>query len=196
MVTQKPRRRYYSTGDEALDARIAELVAVAGRTNDSDLLEEMIKTCFRLDRDRSDRGEMKLVNAALKEFAYAFKVFKGYKSYRKVGIFGSARTVPQDPAYEVARHFAAAMAAKNWMVITGAGPGIMAAGHQGAGAERSFGAAIRLPMESEPNLFIEGDAKLINFKYFFTRKVTFLRSPMLLRCCRAALARSTRRSSC
>ena len=175
MVAQKPRRRHYSTGDEALDARIAELVAVAGRTNDSDLLEEMIKTCFRLDRDRSDRGEMKLVNAALKEFAYAFKVFKGYKSYRKVGIFGSARTVPQDPAYEVARHFAAAMAAKNWMVITGAGPGIMAAGHEGAGAERSFGAAIRLPMESEPNLFIEGDAKLINFKYFFTRKVTFLK---------------------
>ena len=150
-------------------------MAVAGRTSDSDLLEEMIKTCFRLDRDRSDRGEMKLVNAALKEFAYAFKVFKGYKSYRKVGIFGSARTVPQDPAYEVARHFAAAMAAKNWMVITGAGPGIMAAGHEGAGAEQSFGAAIRLPMESEPNLFIEGDAKLINFKYFFTRKVTFLK---------------------
>jgi len=175
MVAQKPRQRHYSTGDEALDARIAELVAVAGRTSDSDLLEEMIKTCFRLDRDRSDRGEMKLVNAALKEFAYAFKVFKGYKSYRKVGIFGSARTVPQDPAYEVARHFAAAMAAKNWMVITGAGPGIMAAGHEGAGAERSFGAAIRLPMESEPNLFIEGDAKLINFKYFFTRKVTFLK---------------------
>ncbi len=158
MVAQKPRRRYYSTGDEALDARIAELVTEAGDTHDPDLLQEMIKTCFRLDRDRSDRGEMKLVNAALKEFAYAFKVFKGYKSYRKVGIFGSARTVPQDPAYEVARHFAAAMAAKNWMVITGAGPGIMAAGHEGAGAERSFGAAIR-----------------INFKYFFTRKVTFLK---------------------
>src|SRR2546426_1218147 len=175
MVAQKPRRRHYSTGDEALDARIAELVAVAGRTNDSDLLEEMIKTCFRLDRDRSDRGEMKLVNAALKEFAYSFKVFKGYKSYRKVGIFGSARTVPHVPAYEVTRRFAREMAAENWMVITGAGPGIMAAGHEGAGAERSFGAAIRLPMESEPNLFIEGDAKLINFKYFFTLKVTFLK---------------------
>ena len=175
MVTQKPRRRQYSTGDEALDARIAELVAAAGGANDADLLEEMIKTCFRLDRDRSDRGEMKLVNAALKEFAYSFKVFKGYKSYRKVGIFGSARTVPHDPAYEVTRRFAREMAAENWMVITGAGPGIMAAGHEGAGAERSFGAAIRLPMESEPNLFIEGDAKLINFKYFFTRKVTFLK---------------------
>src|SRR6266516_4466243 len=122
MVAQKPRRRHYSTGDEALDARIAELVAVAGRTNDSDLLEEMIKTCFRLDRDRSDRGEMKLVNAALKEFAYAFKVFKGYKSYRKVGNFGSARTMQQDPADEVARPCAAAMAAMIWMVIGGDGP--------------------------------------------------------------------------
>jgi uncharacterized protein (TIGR00730 family) len=175
MVTQKPRRRYYSTGDEALDARIAELVAEAGDTHDPDLLQEMIKTCFRLDRDRYDRGEMKLVNAALKEFAYAFKVFKGYKSYRKVSIFGSARTTPEGPAYDETRRFAAAMAAQNWMVITGAGPGIMAAGHEGAGAERSFGAAIRLPMESEPNLFIGGDAKLINFKYFFTRKVTFLK---------------------
>ena len=175
MVAQKPRRRQYSTGDEALDARIAELAAAAGLPDDADLLQEMITTCFRLTRDHSDRGEMKLVNAALKEFAYAFKVFKGYKSYRKVGMFGSARTVPEDPVYEVAKRFAAAIAARNWMVITGAGPGIMAAGHEGAGAERSFGAAIRLPMESEPNLFIEGDAKLINFKYFFTRKVTFLK---------------------
>jgi len=175
MVAQKPRRRHYSTGDEALDTRIAELAAAAGLPGDAHLLQEMITTCFRLTRDRSDRGEMKLVNAALKEFAYAFKVFKGYKSYMKVGMFGSARTVPEDPVYEVAKQFAAAIAARNWMVITGAGPGIMAAGHEGAGAERSFGAAIRLPMESEPNLFIEGDAKLINFKYFFTRKVTFLK---------------------
>src|SRR5262245_61323807 len=121
MVAQKPRRRHYSTGDEALDERIAALVAAAGHTNDPDLLQEMIKTCFRADRDRANRGEMKLVNAALKEFAYAFKVFRGYKGYRKVGIFGSARTMPQDPAYEVARRFAAAMAAENWMVITGAG---------------------------------------------------------------------------
>ncbi len=171
----KPRRRYYRTGDEALDARIEALVADSGAPGDADLIREMITTCFRLARDHSDRGEMKMVNAALKEFAYAFKIFKGYKSYRKVSIFGSARTTADDPAYDVTRRFAAAIATHNWMVITGAGPGIMAAGHEGAGAERSFGAAIRLPMESEPNLFIEGDAKLINFKYFFTRKVTFLK---------------------
>jgi len=168
-------RRPYKTFNESLDARILEIVAESGFTENSDILREMVTTCFRLAKDGSGRGEMKLVNAALKEFAYAFKVFKGYKGYRKVTIFGSARTVPDDPVYDTTRRFAAAIAEHNWMVITGAGPGIMAAGHEGAGAARSFGAAIRLPMESEPNMFIEGDAKLINFKYFFTRKVTFLK---------------------
>jgi len=171
----KPPRRRYRTGDEALDARIDELVEASGLPADSDLLAEMITSCFRLARDRSDRGEMKLVNAALKEFAYAFKVFKPYRHIRKVSIFGSSRSRPVDPNYECARQFAAAMVERGWMVITGAGPGIMEAGHQGAGAEHSFGANIRLPMEAEPNEVIEGDPKLINFKYFFTRKVTFLK---------------------
>lgn len=147
----------------------------SGFSEDAQLLQEMITTCFRLARDHAHAGEMKLVNAALKEFAYAFKIFKEYRDFRKVSIFGSARTTPNDPAYAYARRFAKAIAERGWMVITGAGPGIMAAGHEGAGAEKSFGAAIRLPMEYEPNLFIEGDAKLINFKYFFTRKVTFLK---------------------
>lgn len=168
-------RRPYRTGDDEHDAKVAELAASAGFAEDADLLREMLTTCLRLARDRANRGEMKMVNAALKEFAYAFKVFKGYRQYRKVSIFGSARATSEDPAYEQARRFAAAIAARGWMVITGAGPGIMAAGHEGAGAERSFGAAIRLPMEYQPNLFIEGNAKLINFKYFFTRKVIFLK---------------------
>ena len=171
----KARRRPYGAGNEELDARILELIAASGFTEDTDLLREMIASAFRLARNHADRGEMKLVNAALKEFAYAFKVFKGYTNYRKVSIFGSARTLPEDPVYDYTRRFAAAMVERNWMVITGAGPGIMAAGHEGAGADRSFGAAIRLPLESEPNMFIEGNAKLINFKYFFTRKVTFLK---------------------
>jgi hypothetical protein len=118
---------------------------------------------------------MKLVNAALKEFVYSFGVFKDYRGLRKVSIFGSARSEPADANYDHTRRFAEAIAEQGWMVITGAGPGIMAAGHEGAGAERSFGAAIRLPMEGEANEFIEGNAKLINFKYFFTRKVTFIK---------------------
>src|SRR3989304_1550019 len=174
-IEPKPARRRYRTGDEALDAKIAELVEASGTANDSDLLTEMLTSCFRVARDRADRGEMKLVNAALKEFAYAFKVFKQYRGVRKVSIFGSSRSSPQDPNYDCARSFAKAMAERGWMVITGAGPGVREAGHEGAGAERSFGAAIRLPMEVEPNVVIEGDPKLINFKYFFTRKVTFLK---------------------
>ena len=168
-------RRRYRTGDKELDTNIAKLVEASGISNDSDLVVEMITACFRVARDRSDRGEMKLVNAALKEFAYAFKVFKQYRGVRKVSIFGSSRSDPGDPNYQYARRFAEQIAERGWMVITGAGPGIMEAGHEGAGAERSFGANIRLPMDIEPNVVIEGDPKLINFKYFFTRKVTFLK---------------------
>jgi uncharacterized protein (TIGR00730 family) len=171
----RTRRRPYSTGNEELDAAIARVIEECGIEQDQDLLREMVITCFRLARDRSHRGEMKLVNAALKEFAYSFKIFKAYQDFRKVSIFGSARTTEDEPVYDYTRRFARAIAHRGWMVITGAGFGIMAAGHEGAGAERSFGAAIRLPMEYEPNMFIEGDSKLINFKYFFTRKVTFLK---------------------
>ncbi len=174
-VRRRPSRRRYGSGDEGLDAKITALVKAVGVSDDSDLLTEMLASCFRVARDRSHRGEMKLVNAALKEFAYAFKVFRGYRGIRKVSIFGSSHSRPEDPDYECARRFAATMAERGWMVITGAGPGIMEAGHEGAGAERSFGVNIRLPMEVEPNVVIEGDPKLINFKYFFTRKVTFLK---------------------
>jgi uncharacterized protein (TIGR00730 family) len=169
------RRRAYTTRDRDLDAKIADLVAAVGDSPNSDLLQEMIITAVRLMKDPADRGEMKLVNAALKEFAYSFHVFREYRAYKKVSIFGSARTTPDEGIYEYTRQFAKAMAEQNWMVITGAGPGIMAAGHEGAGAEKSFGASIRLPLESEPNIFIAGNTKLINFKYFFTRKVTFIK---------------------
>lgn len=169
------RRRTYSTGNAQLDARIAELVASAGPTRNADLVQEMIISAFRLVRDKAERGEMKLINAAIKEFAYAFRVFSKWRHYRKVSIFGSARMAPSEAAYDYTRRFAKAIAERNWMVITGAGEGIMAAGHEGAGAEHSFGASIRLPLESEPNIYIQGNAKLINFKYFFTRKLTFIK---------------------
>jgi uncharacterized protein (TIGR00730 family) len=171
----KRSKRRYRTGDQVLDKKIGELISASEIGEDPDLLAEMLTACFRLARDRSNRGEMKLVNAALKEFAYAFRVFKEYTHVRKVSIFGSSRSTPDDPNYDCARRFAEAMASRGWMVITGAGPGIMEAGHEGAGADSSFGANIRLPLESEPNVVIEGDPKLINFKYFFTRKVTFLK---------------------
>ena len=176
MVEQKTRRRRpYTSGNKALDEKIVQLVAESGAGANADLIQEIMMTALRLVRDDAGRGEQKLVNAALKEFAYSFRVFKKWQDQLKVSIFGSARTKPGEPVYEYTRRFAEAIVKQNWMVITGAGPGIMAAGHEGAGAEKSFGASIRLPLESEPNIFIQGDAKLINYKYFFTRKVTFIK---------------------
>ncbi len=140
-----------------------------------DLFEDMLVTLTRLARDAADRGDVKLINKALAELRYAFKVFAPYKATRKVSIFGSSRT-PEDHAdYHTAVQFARRMGAVGWMVITGAGDGIMKAGHGGAGPDASFGVAIRLPFEQKTNEIIADDAKLVNFRYFFTRKLMFMK---------------------
>lgn len=167
-------RRIASTGDRTVDGLIAEIVGQL-EGPDLDLIQEILVTGVRLTRQATPRAELKMISAALKEFAYAFRVFQPYRHLRKVSIFGSARTEPGDPGYVAAREFAHAIARAGWMVITGAGPGIMAAGHEGAGAEHSFGANIRLPFLNPANVYIAQDGKLINFKYFFTRKVTFMK---------------------
>ena len=105
---------------------------------------------------------------------YAYQVFNRYIGIRKVSIYGSARTPERDPDYIAASEFGRLMAEVNWMAITGAGDGIMKAGHEGPRRESSFGLAIRLPFETTANAIIEGDAKLINFRYFFTRKLMFM----------------------
>ena len=171
-----PRRRArYRTGDTDLDAAIDELVEGAGVHRDQDLVFEMVVSALRMGREAVDRAELKLVNAALKELRYSFMVFEPYAEAPKVAIFGSARITPDDAAYEVARDFGEAMAEAGWMVITGAGPGIMEAGIEGAGADRAFGVNILLPFESTAASVIADDPKLINYKYFFTRKITFMR---------------------
>ena len=143
---------------------------------DGDLIGDMILTTLKLLRDKNNRGDLKLAAKSFKELRYALKVFTPYRDVRKVSIFGSART-PEDHAdYKQASAFAKQMAAMGWMVITGAGGGIMAAGHGGAGPDPSFGLAIRLPFEQDTNPFIAKNKKLINFKYFFTRKLMFVRA--------------------
>ena len=156
-----------------MDEKIAELVASVD-VADADLLEDIVETAFRMARG-ANRGEMKLVARSLRELGRAFRIFAPYRGVRKVSIFGSARTVEAGPEYAVARDFSRAIAQRGWMVITGAGPGIMAAGHEGAGARASFGVGIKLPVEQSANGFIAGDPKLIDFKYFFTRKITFMK---------------------
>ncbi|HYM15582.1 MAG TPA: TIGR00730 family Rossman fold protein [Dehalococcoidia bacterium] len=169
---QRMRRRAGS-GDRALDEQIRALVASA-QPGDADLLEDTIATAFRMART-ANRGEMKLVSRSLRELGRAFRIFAPYRGIRKVSIFGSARTTTDHAEYAAARDFSRGIAQRGWMVITGAGPGIMAAGHEGAGAEKSFGVGIKLPIEQGANSFIAGDPKLIDFKYFFTRKIMFMK---------------------
>src|SRR3954470_20576853 len=170
-----PKLPRYRTGDEDLDAQIAALASALGGVRDGDLVFELIVSSVRLALDRASRGDLKMANAALKEMRYAFSVFAPYRSSRKAAIFGSARTKRDDPLYAQTVRLARDLAEADWMVITGAGPGIMEAGIEGAGVANSFGVSIRLPFEAVTTQFLADDPKLVNFRYFFTRKVTFVK---------------------
>ena len=135
----------------------------------------MFERVFRLVGDETYSADLKMLNHALLELRYAFKVFAPYRSVRKVSVFGSARTGKDRLEYKMANRFSNKVSNRGYMVITGAGPGIMEAAQGGAGRARSFGVNIRLPFESKANEVIENDPKLIHFKYFFTRKVCFLK---------------------
>ena len=124
-------------------------------------IREIMHTAIKLIGDEADLGEIKLVSRSLKELRYGLKVFREYQDVRKISIFGSARTEESDPGYQAAVAFSRIMAASQWMVITGAGNGIMRAGHGGAGRDASFGVAIRLPFETNANDLIAGDPKLV-----------------------------------
>ena len=158
---------------ETLD-RLIESVGGERGSFDARLVRELLTAGLKLIPDGRDTGELKLITTAVKELRYAFRVFGQYAVPHKVTIFGSARTLPDHPDYSAAVEFGRLMAQRRWMVITGAGDGIMKAGHVGPGREASFGAAIRLPFETTANEVIAGDEKLIHFRYFFTRKLMFI----------------------
>ena len=167
--------RPYELGEGDLDRRIKELVADAGGGVDEDLVREMLVTSLKVHRDKADRGDLKLINTALKELRYSFLVYSRYRDVPKVTMYGSARTGPQDPNYMLAADLANRMTDRyGWMVVTGAGPGIMEAGNLGAGTDFGFGVNIRLPFEAEANPYVH-ESRLINFKYFFTRKLIFVK---------------------
>lgn len=156
-----------------IDALIADMGAQAGTYN-ARLVRDLMQTALRLIPDGRDTGELKLITTAVKELRYAYRVFGQFPEPHKISIFGSARTPPDHPDYAAAREFGKLIGEQGWMVITGAGDGIMKAGHEGPGREASFGVAIRLPFETNANQVIAGDEKLIYFRYFFTRKLMFL----------------------
>ncbi|HEU4751191.1 MAG TPA: LOG family protein [Acidimicrobiia bacterium] len=168
-----PGVRPYGLGNPDLDERVRQLVASTGDGSNQDLVAEIITTALKFHRDRPTRGDLKLVNTALKEMRYFLRVF-AHHTEPKVTIFGSARLNPPDPNYDLAEGFARLMASKGWGVLTGAGPGIMEAGSKGAGREHSYGVNIRLPFEPDSNRYLN-PAQTVNFKYFFTRKLAFVK---------------------
>src|SRR5689334_23311011 len=161
--------------DLELKRRIQDLIDYKGGGYNQQNVADIVENALKLLTDVRHSGDVRVIQTALREMRYAFKLFAPYAHVRKVTIFGSARTQPARMEYQQALEFGRKIAAAGFMVITGAGGGIMQAGHEGAGPEKSFGANIRLPWEQAANPVIREDKKLVTFKYFFTRKLIFIR---------------------
>jgi uncharacterized protein (TIGR00730 family) len=167
-----PEPRRYQLQNEAANRLIGELLSEAGVPSERrNLYQQLVTTVLKLHEDGASTADLKITNTALKELRYSYKVFAPYRNVRKVTVFGSARTPGTNEAAIAAREFGRSMVDAGWMVVTGAGAGIMGAAQEGAGGEQSFGLNIRLPFEQEANPWIASDPKLITFKYFFTRKL-------------------------
>jgi uncharacterized protein (TIGR00730 family) len=158
-----------------IDRLIERLMETAGGIGRPEYVREMIIASLKAGQEDDGSGDLKLMNTSLKEMRFTSKVFSPYRNVRKVTVFGSARTRPGDPLYEMAKLFGEKLAEAEYMVITGGGGGIMRAVNEGAGSEHSFAVNIRLPFEEEPNSVIRGNPRQIQYKYFFNRKVAFLK---------------------
>ncbi|UCD10544.1 MAG: cytochrome D ubiquinol oxidase subunit II, partial [Nitrospinaceae bacterium] len=147
----------YCTHDPEIDRLIDELAEKCAPGECREMLRQILTTTAKLGREHGDLGDFKLINTSLKELRHAVRIFVPYRTVRKAIIFGSARTEAQEPAYDLAQEVARALVEKKFMVISGAGGGIMAAANLGAGRENSFGINIKLPFEQKSNRYIEGD---------------------------------------
>ncbi|MBF2098714.1 MAG: LOG family protein [Gloeomargaritaceae cyanobacterium C42_A2020_066] len=160
----------------ALRTELLDLLAGLPEHSHAHLVTQALSALLRLARSpQVDRLDWKIFSGAVQDMEKGFQTFCPYRHVRKVAIFGSARLPEDSPEYQMALKFAQVMTHQGFMVLTGAGGGIMAAGNAGAGSEHSFGLNIQLPFEQDSNPYIAGDHKLIDFKYFFTRKLFFLR---------------------
>lgn len=164
------------SGDhEALLARLERILANSSDDQRSTLIRGMLAGVATMAEQPPDLLDVKIMSRALKELQHAFRVFQPYEHCLKVSIYGSARTPAHDPNFQLAARMGRLLSQRGFMVITGAGPGIMEAGHEGAGKDMSFGVNIMLPFEQSANAIIAGDPKLVHLKYFFTRKLLFVR---------------------
>ncbi|HAR95408.1 MAG TPA: TIGR00730 family Rossman fold protein [Deltaproteobacteria bacterium] len=166
---------HFDKNNGPIDEIIEQLMEAAGGIRRPKYIREMIIASLKAGQEDNGSADLKLMNTTLKEMRFTTKVFSPYQNVRKVTVFGSARTQPGDPVYEMAKLFGKKLAEIGFMVITGGGEGIMKAVNEGAGFEHSFGVNIRLPFEQEPNYVLEGSPRVISYKYFFNRKVAFLK---------------------
>jgi uncharacterized protein (TIGR00730 family) len=171
-----------ATIPEDVRARARRLVEELNPHGDPRVALELLGAALGLLDDRPDPLDLKIAAAAMTEMREAFALFAAYRDIPKVTVFGSARTQSHDPLYEQASKIAATLAARGWMVVTGAGPGIMQAAMEGAGRARSIGVAIRLPFEQGANPVIAGDEKYVSMKYFFTRKLMLVKESRAFVC--------------
>ncbi|MGZ6238198.1 MAG: LOG family protein, partial [Syntrophales bacterium] len=165
----------FSRNNGPIDKIIEQLMKAAGGIRRPEYVREMIIASLKAGQEDDESADLKLMNTTLKEMRFTSKVFGLYRNVRKVTVFGSARTEPGDPLYELAKLFGKKLADAGYMIITGGGGGIMQAANEGAGSEHSFGVNIRLPFEERPNIVVEGNPRQITYKYFFNRKVAFLK---------------------
>lgn len=139
------------------------------------MIDDLLMNIEKIREHDFDSYELRLLSTAFKELRHSFRIFKEYYKIPKAAVFGSARTPKRHPDYQIAREFGKSLVKRKWMVITGGASGIMEAAMVGAGTKNSFGLNIRLPFEQDANEVIRGNKKLMNFKYFFTRKLMFLK---------------------
>ncbi len=166
---------HFTRSNGPVDEAIDRLIETAEGVHRPEYVREMILAALKAGQEDDERADLKLMNTTLKEMRFTSKVFGPYRNVRKVTVFGSARTSPDEPVYDMAREFGRKLAEAGYMVITGGGNGIMEAANDGAGSEHSFGVNIRLPFEQHPNPVLVGNPRLITYKYFFNRKVAFLK---------------------
>jgi uncharacterized protein (TIGR00730 family) len=166
---------HFTRTNGPVDQRIDELMALVGDIEHPEIVREMILAALKAGEEKAYVADLKLMNSSLKEMRFTAKVFGPYRGIKKVTVFGSARTPPHERTYQMARQLGEQLAEAGYMVITGGGPGIMQAVNEGAGPEHSFGVNIRLPFEQKSNPILKESPRSITYKYFFNRKVAFLK---------------------
>jgi len=166
---------HFTRTNGSVDKTIDLLMKQAKGIHQPEIIREMILAALKAGQEDGEKADLKLMNATLKEMRFTTKVFSPYRDVKKVTVFGSARTKPEETLYAMARDLGQKLVESKYMVITGGGPGIMQAVNEGAGPENSFGVNIRLPFEQRPNPIIDGNPRYVIYKYFFNRKVAFLK---------------------